>query len=349
MLKTSFRSLFAFVFLSACSTGILRLPASLKAQYDPTKTKVLREIAKQGIMFQFDEDFFRDIPGSTISISCQSYDEKKWSEGFFNLLNVFEDNPSLYRKVHVIYIRRGEKAGVEVNEDKEDGSWAQGKYLTVTYEKTNHQEKASKEDALKCDPNFEKLPQTTTTDLKWPTTDEVLRLLQRQPDKRKISRFDFDPGFLVYLANRMTIARLNSAWAWEKSLNGQEILPETLNRLAEQVRTGKFDHVNYWLDQIDQNSRLGRQIKFFSVLQDQKLAHGVAVDGVSGTRILATAGQQLSSTYLFISYRSRNGEYQFSTLTDLNSCLKKFDPNGTSVYWQKSERYLHPGYSCDQD
>lgn len=341
---------FFVLFLSACSTGILRLPASLKSTYDPTKTKLLREAAKQGVMFQFDDDALRDVPGVSLSEKCQLQDEKQWAENFFDVLKVFDENPQFYKKIHVIYFRRGEKPSFEINEDKEDGNWAQGKYLTVTYKKNLRQQKAEQEDILKCDPSGDmKPPQATYLELEWPKTADLEKLMEKQPDKKKVSRFEFDTGFLSYLANRMTIVRLTSAWAWEKSLDGTEILPETMNRLSDQVRNGKVDYINYWLDQIDQNSRMGRHLKFFAVLQDQRLARGVGIDGSAGTRMLATVGPQLASTFLYVSYRSRAGTYQFSSLNDLNDCLKKFEPSGTSMYGHKSERYLHPGYSCDQD
>jgi hypothetical protein len=348
MRNSSLLFLFVLTLLPACSTGILRLPASIRAHYDPGKVRLLKEAAKHGVLFQFDDEVLKDVPGIQVSDNCRSTDDDAWGEQFFDILKIFDRNPNLYKKIHVIYLKKDDKPGFETNNEKDQVKWQQGRYLTISYQKITSQETLDPKIHTQCESQGLPNEKVTVTKTVWPSGDDIKAYLEKQNDKPKISRFEFDTGFMVYLANNMTIVRLNSAWAWEKSLKGVEVLPEVMNRLSDQVKTNGYDYVRYWLEQIDQNSRLGKQLKFFSVLQDQKLARGIGLDGTSA-RVLATVNQQSASTYLYVSYRSRGGEYEYSTMDQLNDCLKRFDPSTSSYYWKAPERYLHPGYSCDQE
>jgi hypothetical protein len=333
--------------LCSCSTNLLRLPASSRSTYDGERVRLLQDLAKQGILFQIDDDVVKDVPRAEISEYCNYADDVSWGDQFFNILKVFDRNPALYKKIHVIHLRRGDTPTVEISRE-----WDKAAYLILSYQKVQKREANSDDWRRKCESFGEQRDQVTLTQMQWPSHDDISNFLMKQPDKEEVPRFTFDTRILSHLAQRLSIFKLTPSLAAEKSLHEVVILPEVLNRLSEEVRIEKgksvqrFEAVDYWLSEIDRGSRLGKHLKFFTVLQAQSLARGIGVDGAE-RNLASTLNQQFATTYLYISYRSRGGEYQYSSLNDLNRCLDAFKPPGH--FSTKPEKFMYPGHNCGQD
>jgi hypothetical protein len=307
---------------------------------------MLKEMAQQGVLFQIDDDVLKDIPKVQAAENCSYIDDTQWGDQFFNILKVFDRNPNLFKKIHVIHLRRGDKPAAEISKE-----WDGAIYLELSYQKVQKRDANKDEYKRKCPVSADTRDQVILTLLEWPDHDDIFDLLMKQPDREIVTRFTYNKRFLNYLAQRMTVFRLTPSLAAEKSLQGAPILPQILNKLSDEFKPesdneSQFNYVDRWLLEIDHNSTLGKHIKFFTSLQNQKLARGIALDNTS-TGLSSAMSQQYASTYLFVSYRSRGGEYEYSSLNDLNQCLKDF--RSSSTYWTKPQRYMHPGYDCDQE
>ncbi len=339
-MQKTFIALFIAAILSGCAAGFLRMPASLGSNYNNEQVRLLTGAAHEGILFQFDDEFLKDIPTAQISDTCNFPDVKDWGDQFYSVLKTFEREPDFFKKIHIIQFKRGDKPGVDITHEL-DGT----AYLVLTYQKVQKREAMTDDWRRKCDGFSPAREQVTLTQMEWPTNDALQKSLSRLPNKPEVSRFAFDRSFLVYLAQRKTILRITPSLTAEKSFPSMApILPQIMNQLAQQSLAGRYKYMDYYLQEIDEKSQLGAQIKFFSVLQDQHLDCGISLDGVNRS-IASSLAQQLTSTYLFISYRSRGGEYEHSTLQDLDQCLKSFNPVSSEISY-RSERFLHPGYSC---
>lgn len=332
--------------ICGCSSNILRLPASSKIKYDPERVRLLTEMAEQGVLFQIDDDIMKDVPNVQISEFCNYVDDITWGEQFYSILKIFDRNPNLYKKIHVIHLRRGDEPKVEIEKD-----WDGASHLVLNYQKIQTREPNTNEWRRKCESFGEQRDQVTITKMQWPEFDQIADYLSKQPDKTKVPRFSFDTKILIYLAQRLTVFRLSPALAAEKSLDETVILPEVLNRLSSDVKedkgkTVKFESVDAWLYEIDNKSRLGKHIKFFTSLQSQSLGSGIGIEGAE-RNLASSMNQSLAATYLHVSYRSRGGKYEYSSMKDLDSCLKKFNP--PSHFSTKPERFMYPGHSCGDD
>lgn len=333
----------SLLFLWGCSSTIMRLPAAIETNYDAEQVRLLKNLARHGILVQFNEAFLPDLPRIQVAETCNKIDDNQWRDQFFSILKVFERYPDFHKKIHVIHFKRGDRPSIEIDKDITD----QAVIIELSYQKVLTEEPFFERWQQECNILGNSADQARITRMEWPTAGELLEFLQALPEKSEVARFKFDTSFLTYLADRRTVLRLTPALAAEKALgseksrNGKPILPETINKLSSQVRSGKYRHIDYWLNQIDSFSRLGKNIKFFSILDSQKLSTGIGVDGSA-----SILSQQFASTYLYISYRSRNGEYQHATLENLNTCLQDFNDSNVS---KKAERFLHPGFNCDQE
>ena len=329
---------------SSCSSVLLRMPASmgLSYNYNTEHVRLLTASAQEGLLYQFDDEFLKDIPNAQISDACNSPEVETWGEQFYSVLRMFDRNPEFFKKVHALQFKRGDKPSADLVREL-DGT----AYLVLTYQKIQKRENSTDEWRRKCDNFGPPRDQVVVTQMEWPTSDDVQKLMERLPNKPEIARFTFDHSFLVYLAQRKTVLRITPSLTAEKTFPAlHPVLPMIMNQLAQQILSAKYKYMDYYLQEIDKKSRMGRQIKFFSILQDQRLERGLSLDGVSRS-VASTLAQQLSSTYMFISYRSHKGDYEYSTLQDLDQCLKDFNPASAEIS-SRAERYLHPGFSCGQ-
>ncbi len=341
LIYLSFLVMMTFIF-SGCSTGFLRMPAAAPLNYNNEQVRLLTSMAQEGILFQFDDEFLKDIPNAQISETCNSAEITEWGDQFYSVLKIFYRDPEFFKKIHILQFKRGDKTSAEINREL-DGTT----YLVLTYQKVQKRENVTDEWRKKCNDFSPSREQVILTQMEWPTNQVIQKILADLPDKTEIPRFTFDRSFLVYLAQRKTIVRMTPSLTSEKIFPTMiPFLPQIMNQLAQQSRTTRFKYLDYYLQEIEQKSRLGSQFKFFSILQDQHLERGISLDGASRS-IASSLVQQLTSTYLFISYRSTGGQYEHSSLQDLDQCLKIFNPVSSEISY-RAERYLHPGFSCGQ-
>ena len=325
-----------------CATSFLRMPASVSLNYDAEHVRLLTSAAQEGILFQFDDEFLKDVPNAQISESCNHTDVEDWGGQFYSILKMFDREPDFFKKVHVIQLKRGDKPASDITREL-DGT----AYLILTYQKIQKRENITDEWKRKCDGFAPSRDQVVLTKMDWPSSENIKKSLEKLPNKPDIARFSFDRSFLVYLAQRKTILRITPALSAEKSFpTMQPVLPQVMNQLAQQSRQARYKYIDYYLQEIDQKSRMGGQIKFFSILQDQRLERGISLDSVSRS-IASSIAQPMTSTFLFISYRSHGGNYEYSSLQDLDQCLNLFNPVSAEISY-RPERFLHPGYSCGQ-
>lgn len=329
-------------FILGCASSFLRMPASTTLNYDNEHVRLLTAAAQEGILFQFDDEFLKDVPNAQISETCNNAEVEDWGAQFYSILRMFDRDPEFFKKIHIIQFKRGDKPAADITRELDGTS-----YLILTYQKVQKRENTSDEWRRKCDGFSPSRDQVVLTRMEWPSHEDIQKSLEKLPAKSEITRFTFDRSFLVFLAQRKTILRITPALTAEKSFPTMApFLPQIMNQLAQQSRAARYKYLDYYLQEIDQKSRMGSQFKFFSILQDQRLERGISLDSVSRS-IASSIGQQLTSTYLFISYRSHGGEYEYSSLQDLDQCLKTFNPVSSEISY-KPERFLHPGFSCGQ-
>ena len=121
--------------ITGCSTGLLRMPASAPLNYNNEQVRLLTSMAQEGILFQFDDEFLKDIPNAQISETCNSADVTAWGDQFYSVLKLFYRDPTFFKKIHIIQFKRGDKSSAEINREL-DGTT----YLVLTYQKIQKRE-----------------------------------------------------------------------------------------------------------------------------------------------------------------------------------------------------------------
>lgn len=335
-------------FVLGCVSSAIRLPASFKPKYNSKIVNSLKSAALNGVLFQVSDSVFRDVEARQVE-RCRKGEAPSWSLNFLSLLEILDKNPQYYLKFHMVEFKRGDLAKAEISKDIDGLS-----SLNITYAKRETREKVSSAIQFPCsDGGAEALGQElVTTHIDWPNSEEINLVIKQAPTRAKIDRFQFNTEFLVFLAERQTILKINPEVPFERSFKGEYFLGRWLEQMAQEIRapSAQFDYINYWLKEISSRSKQASQIEFFGIYPESSLSYGVQVDTVG--KFARKLNDYQEPTYLFMSYRERNGEYVFNKLKDLNTCLQKLmgmyrSPLslGTTLDLDETS-FLAPGYSC---
>jgi hypothetical protein len=333
--------------IAGCVSGKVRVPASFKPKYDNKITNSLKSAAINGVLFQVSDSVFRDVPTRQVE-RCRKAEAPQWSEKFLELLESLDKNPQNYGKFHFVDIKRGDQSKAEISKDIDGLS-----YLNILYSKRETREKVGTATTIPCGEGASEYlgKDLVTTIIDWPTSDEINLVLKQAPAKSKIERFQFNTEFLVFLAERPTILKLNPEVAFERTFQGEFFLTTWLEKMAQDIhKSSELEYVNYWIKEIGSQSLQAHSIQFFSLNPESSLSYGLQVD-TNGKFARKLNGFQEPS-YLFMSYRQHNGEYVYTKLSELNTCLEGLmgiykNPLGMGTTLDADENsFLSPGYSC---
>lgn len=331
--------------LSACVSNTLRLPASFQPKYDSKIVTSLKTAAVSGVLFQVSDSVFRDVPVRQVEL-CRTTEAPTWSTTFVNFLELMDRNPQYYNKFYIVDFKRGDKPRAEINKDI-DGLAS----LSIVYSKRENREKITAMTNLPCAETVAPYlgKELITTSIDWPSIEQINAALKAAPNKLKIDRFQFNTDFLVYLAERQTILKINPEVAFERTYQGEYFLNSWLEKMADDIREPdqKHAYINYWLREISSRSNQAKSIQFFGLHAENQVSYGVQVDSVGKFNRKINGYQE--PTYLFMSYREKNGEYIYSRLKDLDQCMQTLVGNYRSIsmtYDYDSDSFLAPGFSC---
>lgn len=346
-------------FVMGCVSSTIRLPASFKPKYNTGTVELLKLAANHGVVFQVSDSVFRDVPARQVD-RCRKAEAPTWTTELVEVLTVLKDKEkeiekdkskakeSYYGKFHIVDIKRGDKARVEMTEDLSHVA-----YLTITYSKRETRDKVGPSTVVPCydsGTDYEG-KDLITTNIDWPNSEELKLALKQAPVKKDVSNFKLNPAFLNFLAERQTILKIGPEVPFAKTKDAEPFLKVWLEKMAQEIREpSNLEYISYWLKEISTHSRQAGVIQFFGLYRESDAAHGVQVDTV-GKYSRKLNGYQ-EPTYMFMSYGESGGDAVSDDLKDLNVCLQ----NLTGIYSNPlamgttlesdGDSFLAPGYSC---
>jgi hypothetical protein len=335
---------FCSVVFLGCASSTLRLPASFKPSYNSKIVTSLKTAALNGVLFQVQDSVFRDVPVRQVD-RCRKTEAPTWTAQFIGLLDLMDHNPQYYNKFYIVDFKRGDHAKAEITKDI-DGLT----YLSLTYAKKENREKVSTLTDIPCGDSAAGLlgKDLVTTSIDWPGIDEISKVLKEAGERPKIERFQFNTDFLVYLAERQTVLKINPEVAFERTFQGDYFLAGWLEKKAQELKTpADLDFINYWLKEISSRSNQAKSIQFLGLHSETRVSYGVQVDSVG--KFNRRINNYQEPTYIFMSYREKNGDYLSSNLKDLNKCLQTLLGSYRSMgvgFDSDGDSFLAPGYSC---
>jgi hypothetical protein len=338
--------LLSLILLSGCASTTLRVPASFKPKYDSKISSSLKTAALNGVLFQVNESVFKDVPMRHVD-ECRESEAPTWSQEFLVVLDLLDHNPQYYNKFYAVEFRRGDRARAEISQDIDGLS-----SLVVTYSKRENHEKITTLTSLPCqDNNAQHVGKDLiTTAIDWPVAGDIEAVLQAAPDKIRNERFHFNTDFLIYLAERQTILKINPEVAFERNYRGDYFLVSWLDKMAEEIKgpAKDLDFITYWMSEIATQSAQAKTIQFFGLHPEASVTYGVQVDKVD--KVNRRDKRYQEATYLFMSYREKGGDFISNSLQDLNGCLKTLESSYRSMkntFILNSSSFLGPdGFSC---
>ena len=336
-----------FVILQSCVSTYIRLPSSVAQVYSNDDIQqALMLVAQNNVLINIPEATTREFEKSEIDHNCRQIKEPLWSEKLSVYLNEFRKRPELINRFHVLEMKRGDKSEIVIQKDL-DGAVT----LSIQFVKLENYGKVSFQTKLPCKASVAEYfgRDLIKTDYSFPELEKMVLALQQLPEKKEISRFKFDNGFLAYLAERGAIFKFSHEMSFEKTAQGKYIMAELLNGLALESKQPFLQYTNYWFKQINEKSTQGKLIQLFAALQDKELKAGVRVDtrGELSQKVFGDS----DLTYLFITYSVESDQISYVNLAQLENCLKTFTEDMSGIKLRKpaasdKESYLKPGYSC---
>lgn len=330
----------------ACQHSPIRLPSSFsKPVYNAKRVQLLKIAAQHGIFFQIPESVLRDLPIKSAGEKCRKTEDGQWMENVYSVLEVLKQNPALADKIHLIEFKRGDRAQAEVSRDL-DGVAT----LVLNYARVETREKIRYLSDIPCSGDMDQIGKDlSTTKFEWPSRSAVTTLLMAQPDRVSVERMNVDKRFPIWLAERLTIFRMTPELTFEKTPQGDPLLPIAMSSFASDLAANQ-DQLEYWLSEISSRSKMGATLKFFGLRKDLTGTTGLQVD-TAGKFVRKMNGHS-DPTYPYVSYKVENGAYVLAGLGDLRNCLGEL----TAIYRSpmsllnsfesEAESFMAPGYHC---
>lgn len=343
-----FSLIFMSVFFVSCIATQVRLPTSVKQVVKNENMQQLLLLAAQNnILFHIPNSVTREAEKSEIDAKCKQIDEPLWAEKLSIYLGEFQKRPELLSKFHIIELKRGDVAKVQVEKDLLDGAVV----LSVQFVKVESHGKVGMQTQLPCSSSLAEYlnKNIIKTTYDFPSIADFNEALVGLPEKKNVARMQFSNKFLTYLAERGVIFKFNHEISFEKTSNGEYAMVKVLNQLGEETDQPFHQYFNYWIKQISEQSLQAQLIQMFAVIPDKELKSGIRVDseGEQARKVLGDA----DSTYLFTTYNVENNVIKSTSLNSLDQCLRQFTEEMTKVSLRKpaateKESYLRPGYIC---
>jgi hypothetical protein len=342
-----------WLFLSlGCASSATRLPASFKPKYNSKIVTSLTTAALNRVLFQVDPAVFRDV-GSRQIDQCRTRETPTWSQAFLNFLNLVDQNPEFYDKFSIVEFKPGNRAAAEITQDIDGLS-----RLTISYGKIEKNEKVLASTKMPCVESAQEYlgKDLVTTTIEWPSASEISQVIRAAKPRSDVARFQFNTDFLVFLAERQAVLKINPEVAFERNFDGTYFLTSWLEDMAKQIKDPAVeqDYINYWFREIAIHSSQAKNIQFFGLHPElnsgTNASVGVQVD--TAGKLAQKMNSYQEASYLFFSYRQQGSEYIYGGLKDLNLCLRTLTgiyrnplSMGSSLENEGSS-FLAPGHSC---
>ncbi len=337
-----------FIIIQSCISTYVRLPSSVAQVYSNVELQQSLLLAAQNnILIHIPEGTTREFEKSEIDQNCRQIQEPLWSEKLSIYLNEFRKRPELFNRFHVIELKRADKPQVLIQKDL-DGATV----VSIQFIKTENYGKVSYQTKLPCKASVAEYfgRDLVKTDYEFPPIQDLVLALQQQSEKKDIPRFQFANEFLMYLAERGVIFKFTHELSFEKTAQGRYVMADLLNKLALETKLPFQQHTNYWLKQINANSKQAQLIQMFAVLPDKDLKAGVRVETKGELSQIVFGESDL--TYLYITYNFDNSNLRYVSLEQLEKCLSTFTQDMGGFRLRKpaasdKESYLKPGFVCE--
>lgn len=334
-------------FLLGCASNTVRLPQTVSQVYKNTDVQQgLLLAAQNNILFSISDSTVREVEKTVIDSKCRDVELPFWADKLALYLNEFKKRPEYLTRFHILEIKRGDQAQVQIQKDL-DGAVT----LSIEYVKIESRGKVGYQTNLPCNGSMAEYigRDLIKTDYDFPVTEQVTLALQNLPEKTDIGRFKFSNGFLSYLAERGVIFKFNHEFSFEKTNDGKFVMAEILNKFAGETKDPFHKYLNYWFKEISEKSTQAHLVQMFAVIPDKEAKSGVRVDsdGEQARRVLG----QSDLTYIYTSYWTEENKVAMVSLKDLDECLETFTNEMSGVKLRKPANiekgsFLRPGYSC---
>lgn len=316
-----------------------RAPSNTQYEFDSSKVQLLKWAAQNRIMFQIPETSFQDVASVQVQESCKKLKEPAWTETIFSTLEILKKNSSLQNKIHVIEVKKADAPKVEISKDL-DGLT----YAVLSYSMGEKKSTIIDVAQVPCENRTtlylgEELTEKTFAT---PTTAAITKTIKELPVRTNPDRWNFNTDFLKHLATKMTILKFSPELGFERSADGQFFLVQFLNEQAQAIAKNQFTAFDYWLTEIAQRSHSGSYLKIMALIQDKQLNYG-----------MGSNQENHGLAYPFLSYKSQDGKYTYTSMGQLNSCLEelsmKYKRGLASIrsdYSTQADSFLSPGHIC---
>jgi hypothetical protein len=340
VIQKFFLALFILSAIVGCQSSSGSREPSSAYEFDPVKVKLLEWAAQNRILFQVSDQTLSDVASSQIQDSCKDLKDPVWSQIVFSTLETIKKNSALQNKIHVIEVKRADVPAVETSKDL-DGIT----YFTLKYSLNEKKSVVTSPDQIPCENKTNSYvgEELTETSFNTPTVAMISKTLKDMPNRVTPDRWKFNVDFLKHLAVKMTVLKFTPELGFERAADGQSFFVQFLNDQAAALKNNK-DYVafDYWLSEITQRSHTGSYLKVVALVQDKQLNYGMGV--TQNTKTLA---------YPFMSYKSLDGHYTYTSLGKLNQCLEELSSRYKrglasirSDYSTQADTFLYPGYVC---
>lgn len=347
----------SFISIYGCVSQDLRLPATAGEVYKNTDLQQsLMMAAQNNILFVISPDALTDLEKTEVDIKCRSFESPFWSEKLSVYLNYMRQHPEWFSRFHVLEIKKGDQAQVQMQKDL-DGATV----LSIQYVMTEVRGKVSYKTKIPCEGRLAESigKDIIKTNFEFPATEAFAKILTDSPDRVRVDRFQFANDFLMYLAERGTIFKFGHEQSFERNSKGQYIMALALNKMATEVNSKNMGYLNLWLKKINQNSRQAELIQMFGLVNDNEIKAGVKVDTL-GEFARKTMGQP-DLTYLYMTFKLEGDDVKVTSIDGFNRCLQAQakdlgsdllggfrNPAGKSTGDDEvRDSYLAPGFNCD--
>lgn len=332
---------------AGCFSSQVRLPSSVNQVYQNSEIQqVLGMAAQNNILFHISDVTIREVEKTEIDQKCREIDEPLWAEKLSVYLSEFRKRPELLTRFHILEIKRGDTSQVQIQKDL-DGAVT----VSIQFVKIESRGKVQLESKLPCKGSIAEYlgREIVKTDFDFPTIEQFTAILQKQPERALVPRFQFSNEFLSYLAERGVIFKFTHEMSFEKTTKGHYVLADIMNQLSEDSKQPFHKHLNYWFKQISEKSTQAQVIQMFGLISEKDLKSGIKVESEGDHKIRLMGESDL--TYVYTSYSVENEQIKLVSLKQLDDCLQTFTTDMTGVSFRKpastdKESFLRPGYSC---
>lgn len=347
----------SFISIYGCVSQDLRLPATAGEVYKNTDLQQsLMMAAQNNILFVISPEALTDLEKTEVDLKCRTFENPFWSEKLSVYLNYMRQHPEWYGRFHVLEMKKGDQAQVQMQKDL-DGATV----LSIQYVMSEVRGKVSYKTQIPCEGRLAESigKDIIKTNFEFPTTEDFAKLLSDSPERSRVDRFQFANDFLMYLAERGAIFKFGHEQSFEKNSKGQFIMAMALNKMATEVNSKNMGYLNLWLKKINQNSRQAELIQMFGLVNDNEIKAGVKVD-TQGEFARKTMGQP-DLTYLYMTFKLEGDDVVVTSIDGFNRCLQVQakdlgsdllggfrNPAGKgSAGDEIRDSYLSPGFNCD--